>query len=113
MTRTSTHSRPRTTGAERLFVLGGLALAALYTAASLALGSGVEHVGPLWLAAVLWTIPGSLACALRRGFRRGDWSAFRRYRLPGDGELVDWTTRTGQYSYMRIQEEHERLMRGG
>ena len=113
MTRTSTHSRPRTTGAERLFVLGGLALAALYTAASLALGSGVEHVGPLWLAAVLWTIPGSLACALRRGFRRGDWSAFRRYRLPGDGELVEWTTRTGQYSYMRIQEEHERLMRGG
>ena len=113
MTRTSTHSRPRATGAERLVVLGGLALAALYTAASLALGSGVEHIGPLWLAAVLWTVPGSLACALRRGFRRGDWSAFRRYRLPGDGELVDWTTRTGQYSYMRIQEEHERLMRGG
>ena len=113
MARTSTHSRPRSTGAERAFVLGGFALAALCTAASLASGAGAEHIGPLWLAAVLWMIPGSLACALRRGIRRGDWSAFRRYRLPGDGELVDWTTRTGQYSYMRIAEEHERLMRGG
>ena len=112
MTRTSTDSRPRATGAERAFVLAGFALAALCTAVSLALGSGVEHIGPLWLAAVLWTIPSSLACALWRGIRRGDWSAFRRYRLPGDGELVDWTTRTGQYSYMRIAEEHERLMRG-
>ncbi len=113
MTRTSTDSRPRTTWRERAFVLGGLALAALYTAVSLVSGADAEAIGPLWMAAVLWTIPGSLACALRRGFRRGDWSAFRRYRLPGDGELVDWTTRTGQYSYMRIQEEHERLMRGG
>ena len=113
MTRTSTDSRPRSTGAERAFVLAGFALAALCTAVSLTSGAGVEHIGPLWLAAVLWTVPGSLACALRRGIRRGDWSAFRRYRLPGDGEIVDWSTKTGAYAYLRIQEEHERLMRGG
>ena len=112
MTRTSTHSPARATGAERAFVLGGFALAVPFTAASLASGAGAEAIGPLWMAAVLWTIPSSLACALRRGIRRGDWSAFRRYRLPGDGELVDWTTRTGQYAYLRIAEEHERLMRG-
>ncbi len=112
MTRTSTHSRPRTTGAERLFVLGGLALAALYTAASLVLGSGVEHIGPLWLAAVAWTVLASLAGALHRGIRHRDWSAFGDYELPDSrDEHIDFTTRTGRYAYLRIQEEHERLMR--
>ena len=95
----------------RLFVLGGFAVAALWTAASLALGAGTEAIGPLWLAAVAWTVPTSLAGALWRGFRHRDWSAFRGHEFPDDGELIDWTTRTGQYSYMRIAEEHERLMR--
>ena len=112
---TGTHTaRPerRTTWRERLFVLGGFAVAALWTAGSLALGAGAEAVGPLWMAAVLWTVPSSLACALNRGLRHRDWSAFRDHEFPDDGELIDWTTRTGQYSYMRIAEEHERLMRG-
>ena len=112
MTRTSTHSRPRTTGAERLFVLGGLALAALYTAASLVLGSGVEHIGPLWLAAVAWTVLASVAHVLWLGLRHGDWSPFRRYRLPdSSGEDFDWATRTGRYAHHRIREQHELLMR--
>ena len=54
-----------------------------------------------------------LALALRRGIRRGDWSAFRSYELPdGRDERIDWFTQTGQYAYMRIAEEHERMMRG-
>ena len=113
MAGTSTHSRPRATGAERLFVLGGIALASLYTAASLAAGSGTEAIGPLWMAAIAWTALAALAAALWQGVRRRDWSAFRRYRLPdGRGDDFDWGTRTGSYAYLRIREEHERLMRG-
>ncbi len=114
MAGTST-ARPQrwTTGAERLFVLGGIALAALYTAASLAAGSGAEAIGALWMAAIAWTAMASLAAALWQGFRHRDWSSFRRYRLPdGSGDNFDWGTRTGSYAYLRIQEEHERLMRG-
>ena len=114
MTRTSTDStRPRTTWRLRAFVLGGFALAALYTAASLAFGAGAEAIGPLWMAAIAWTVPASLAGGLRRGFRHRDWSAFRGYELPdGRDERIDWATQTGQYAYMPIAEEHERLMRG-
>ena len=112
MTRTSTHSRPRSTWRERAFVLGGLALAALCTAASLVLGSGVEHIGPLWLAAVAWTVLASVAHVLWLGLRHGDWSPFRRYRLPdSSGEDFDWATRTGRYAHHRIREQHELLMR--
>ena len=103
----------RSTWRERLFVLGGLALAALYTAASLAAGAGAEAVGPLWMAAIAWTAVAALAAALWQGVRRRDWSAFRRTRLPdGSRDTFDWSTRTGAYAYLRIQEEHERLMRG-
>ena len=106
-------ARRRSAWRERLFVLGGFALAALYTAASLALGSGAEAIGPFWMAAVVWTVPAALACALRQGIRRRDWSPFRRYRRPGGrDDDFDWATKTGAYAYLRIQEEHERLMRG-
>ena len=112
MTRTSTDRR-RHSWRERLFVLGGFAVAALYTAASLAAGAGTEAIGPLWMAAILWTVPSSLALALRSGIRDGDWSAFRNYELPdGSGDNFDFGTRTGSYAYLRIAEEHERLMRG-
>ena len=44
-------ARPRSTWGERALVLGGFAVAALHSAASLALGIGTEAIGPLWLAA--------------------------------------------------------------
>ena len=118
MTRTSnarsrSAAAPRSTWRERLFVLGGLALAALYTAASLAAGSGAEAIGPLWMAAIAWTAAASVAAALWQGFRHRDWSPFRRYRLPREnGDGFDWGTKTGRYAHLRIAEEHERLMRG-
>ena len=108
-----TRPRRRSTWRERLFVLAGLVLSALYTAASLAVAAGTEAIGPLWMAAITWTAIASLAAALWQGVRRRDWSAFLRYRLVhGSGDTFDWSTKTGAYAYLRIQEEHERLMRG-
>ena len=103
-------SRP--TLAERATVLGGFALAALWTAWSAATGAGIETVAAAWLAAGVWAFVSSLALALRRGIRRRDWSAFRRHELTDDGELIDWSTQSGRYVDMAIAEENERLMRG-
>ena len=110
MTGTST-ARRRHSWRERLFVLGGFAVAALWTAVAALLGIGMEVTGPLWLAAVLWTVPSSLALALRRGIRDRDWSAFRGHQLPDDTELVDWSTKSGTWYELAILEENERLMR--
>ncbi len=110
---TGTASRPRTTWRERVIVLGGFAVAALYSSVAAILGAGMEAVGPLWLAAVVWTVPASLALALRRGFVHRDWSAFGDYELPdGREERFDWDTRSGRYAYRRIAEEQERLLLG-
>ena len=69
---------------ERLFVLGGPAVAALCTTASSVLGAGAEFVGFAWIAAVVWTALASLAAALWRGFCHRDWSAFRGYEFSED-----------------------------
>ena len=92
-------------------MLGGFALAALYTAVSAAAGTGLEAAGALWLAALAWAVLSSLALALRRGLRQGDWSAFRRRRSRDRGDLVDWTTRTGRYTYLRHR-DHRMLHDG-
>ena len=95
----------RSTRGERAMVLGGFAIAALWTAATLAFDGGMETAGAAWLAAVAWAVVSSLALALRRGFLGRDWTAFRRHRFPDNGELVDWTTRTGRYAYLRQWED--------
>ena len=113
MTRTSrSPDVARPSRSERAVVLGGFALAALATAPAMLLGGGLEAVAALWLAAVVWAFIASLALALRRGFRDGDWSAFRRSGLPGDNDTLDWSLKSASYAYMRIAEENERLMRG-
>ena len=100
------HAARRITRRARAFVLGGLALAAVYTTAALALGTGAKHTGPLWMAAIAWTFVASLAGALWRGFRHRHWSAFSRYELPeDDGELHEWAFKTGRYSSLRDMEE--------
>ena len=102
----------RPTRRERAVVLGGFAAAALYSAVSAATGTGMETAGAVWLAAIAWAVVSSLALALRRGLRDRDWRAFRRHRLPDNGELIDWTTQSGEYAWVPVAEEHERLMRG-
>ncbi len=103
-------AKRRTTWRMRAFVLGGLGLATLCTAASLALGAGADHLGPLWVAAIAWTVLASLAGALWQGFRYRDWSAFGRHEFPdGRDEAADWTTRTGTYAWLGDHED--RLLR--
>ena len=105
-----TASRPRTTWAERAIVLGGFAVAALWTVVAAAFGLDMNAAGVAWLAAVLWTVPSSLALALRCGFVHGDWSAFSGYDFPeDDGDLDEWSSRTGRYQYLADMEE--RLLR--
>ena len=114
--RSSARSRKRSsrpTFAECCLVLGGFALAAIWTGVSAATGAGMEAAGAAWLAALAWAALSSLALALRRGFRDRDWSAFHRYELTdGRDERTDWASKTGRYAYMAIAEENERLMRG-
>ena len=97
----------RTTWRARAFVLGGLTLAAFYTAATLGLDAGAEHIGPLWMAAIAWTVAAGLAGALWRGFRHRDWSAFHAYELPEDnGDMNEFISRTGRYSSLGEMEDH-------
>lgn len=111
-TRVNPETPPGITCTERLAVLAGPALAATWTAVAAVLGTGMEIAGMLSLAAIGWTVVSSLALALRRGIRRGDWSAFRRPRLhDGRDERIDAATNSGQYAHLEIAEEHERMMR--
>ena len=103
---------PRTSPCERALVLAGFAAAALCTAWSAATGAGIETVAAAWLAAAAWAFVLSLALALRRGFRRRDWSAFGRYGMPDNTELIDWSTQSGSWLELALAEENERLMRG-
>ena len=113
MTRTSkSPDAARPTRRERAVVLGGFALAALATAPAFLPGGDLEAVAALWLAAAMWAFIASLALALRRGFRDGDWSAFRRCEMTDGTELIDWSTRSGGWYDMALAEENERLMRG-
>ncbi len=107
------YSCMRHTWRECTFVFAGLGLAATVSAVSLAFGRGLEPTGPVWLGALAWTLLAHVAHVLWRGFRLGDWSAFRDYKPPDsrDRDRFDWSTRTGTYAYMRIAEENERLMR--
>jgi len=96
----------RVTWRARAVVLGGLALAAIYTAVALGLDAGAEHIGPLWTSAIAWTVVAGLAGALGRGFRHRNWSAFSGYELPGDdGEIHEWALRIAPYSWLREMED--------
>ena len=83
-------------------VLCPLVLAALATGA----GADAAFLGPLWLAALAWTVLASLAGALGRGLRRGDRSAFGRFRFPeDDGEADEFASRTGRYQWLGDHED--------
>ena len=109
---TRNDARPRTTRAERAVMLGGFALAAPCTPLSIATGGGLEHVAAAWLAAAVWAFVSSLALAIRRGLRDGDWRAFGRCEMTDGTELIDWSTKSGGWYDMALAEENERLMRG-
>ncbi len=114
MTRTSPAppGARRPTTAECAVVLGSFSIAALATAPAFLLGGDLEVAAAMWLTAAVWAFIASLALALRRGFRDGDWRAFRRSGLPRDNDTLDWSLKSGAYVDMAIAEQHERLMRG-
>ena len=110
----TTASPRRATWRERAFVLGGIALALAATLAWIAAGGDGHLLGPLWAFAIAWTAVASLAAALRRGFRHGDWSAFRNHEFPeDDGDIDEWSSRTGRYQYLadldRLIRDDDRL----
>ena len=77
-----------------------------FTVFALGLGTGVGLLGGIWFWAALWSFLAALAGVLLRGFRQGDWSAFRRYELDdGGSERFDWSTRTGRYAYLRDHDD--------
>ena len=101
-----TSADPRAAWRAPALVLGPPALAVLASAAALGTGSDTAFLGPLWLAALAWTVFASLAGALGRGLRHGDWSAFGRYELPDDcDDRMDWASRSGPYAYLRHEED--------
>ena len=105
--------RTRHTWRERAFVFGGIAVAGGATALGAPIGAGEDILAPVWLGAFAWTVLASIAHVLWRDLRRGDWSAFREFEPPGmDHDTFDWSTRTGAYTYMRLAEQDEQLMRG-
>lgn len=107
-------TRRKASWGERAFVLGGLAAAAFVTALSVAFDGPEGLLGPVWVAAAAWTVAAQAAYVLWLGFRHNDWSCLRgggpeRDELAED--MLDWSTRTGRYAYLRVREEQERLMR--
>ena len=104
----SNRSDPSKSRRARAFVLGGLALALAATVFSVATGTGVRFLGGIWFWTVIWTALAAVACALWRGCRYGDWSAFGRYQLPEEsGDRFDWATKTGRYAWLRDPEDRE------
>ena len=77
------------------------------------LGAGPDVIAPIGLAAAVWTMLASLAHALWRGVRRGDWSAFDAGEVPRNDDDFDYATKSGVYLDLRIQADHEALMRDG
>jgi len=99
--------KQKPSAAARVLILGGPALALLFTLYVLVSGSGARLLFTVWFWAVLWTFLAALAGALWRAFQ-GDRSAFTGYELPeGDGDRFDWATRTGRYAWRRDDEERE------
>ena len=108
------HSRVRRTGVIRdaAVLLGGLAIALALTPVLFVVPAGAEHIGSLWLPAVLWTVLASLAQAVWQGVSRGDWSAFRARDCSPNDDDFDFSTRTGRYSYLRYR-ANDALVRDG
>ncbi len=106
-------SPPPVTRAERVLVLGGLALALLATPAALVLPG--LWIGVVWVLAILWTVLASLGHALWLALVHGDRSRFgvpcgARQRVRQD--TLSWSTKTGAYAYLRIRDRDEALTRG-
>ena len=94
-------------------MLGPLAAALPVTPVLMLVGAGADWTAALWFAAVLWAIAASFVQALWQGLCQEDWSAFSGCEPPRNDDDFDFFTRSGAYAYLRVQAEHEALMRDG
>ena len=78
-----------------------------------ALGAGPDVIAPIGLAAAVWTMVASFAHALWCGVRRGDWSAFDAGEVPRNDDDFDFSPSQASTLDLRIQADHEALMRDG
>ena len=96
------HSSGRHTWRERAFVFGGIAVAGAATGIGVPVGAGEDILATVWLGALGWTVLATVAHALWRGFRLGDWSSGQGYEPPGvNHDAGDSATCTGAYTYRR------------
>ena len=96
-----------------LWVVGPVAVAVPVSVVLVLARAGGDWIGAVWLAAVLWAIGASFVQALWRGLRHGDWAAFASCDLPRNDDDFDYTTRSGEFVFMKIHADHEALMRDG
>ena len=96
----------RHTWRERAFVFAGIAVAGVTSAIGVPVGAGEDVLAPVWVGAIGWTVLATIAHALWRGFRLGDWSAFRGYELPGVDHDV------GNFAYQQLTDPSWRHLPG-
>ena len=106
--------RTTVTGRERVPVLAGLVLALLATPVMPVLSVPTPLIGGVWAFALAWTVVASLGQALWLGFRKSDRSCFHApCEQRSRQENFDFTTKSGAFAWMRVQDRHEDLMRDG
>ena len=111
---TDNRIRTTVTGRERVPVLAGLVLALLATSVMPVLSVPAPLIGSVWAFALVWTVVASLGQALWLGFRKSDWSCFHApCEERSRQENFDFTTKSGAFAWMRVQDRHEDLMRDG
>ena len=100
---------------ERVLVLGGLAVALLFTPVLALLSVPAAVNGAVWLLAILYTVFASLGHAMWLGLAHGDWSRFGtpcEARERARQDTMSWSTKSGPYAFMQIRDRNEALTRG-
>lgn len=111
-TDTPDHSNCRA-ARQALFVLAAPAVALALTPLLWWLRVSGEVVAFVWLLAIACTVIASFVQAIMQGFRQGDEAPFDDGHGAGRDEDFDYFTRTGEFAWLRIQADHEALLREG
>ena len=98
---------------QAFFVLAAPAVALALTPLLWWLHVSGEVVGFVWLLAIACTVIASLIQAVMQGIRHGDWTTYDDGRDAGRDEDFDYSTRSGEFAWLRVRTEHEALLRDG
>ena len=105
--------RDRCVARQAFFVLAAPAVALALTPLLWWLRVSGEVVAFLWLLAIACTVIASLVQAVMQGIRHGDGAAFDEGHDAGRDEDFDFSTRSGEFAWLRVRTEHEALLRDG